>query len=146
MMSTLDWDDSLAYALWRANQVVQRIVADELAATGATVTQLGILVHLASEGPYSASELARRFRITPQSASTALAELERRGWVQREPHPVNGRVVLHRASSTGESAARDAQQRLQRASQRIAKQLPEGVAEGATAQLRIIDETLGGPR
>ncbi|WP_159449675.1 MarR family winged helix-turn-helix transcriptional regulator [Demequina sp. NBRC 110057] len=145
-MTLPEWDESLPYALWRAHQVVQRVVTAELESAGVTINQIGILVHLDSEGPRSASELARRFRITPQSASTALQVMAARGWVEAFPHPTHGRVVLHRPTEDGVEAARDAQQRLARVNARLDELLGEDLRAQLVERLEVVDRTLGGPR
>ncbi|MER7796782.1 MarR family transcriptional regulator [Microbacterium sp. NPDC096154] len=106
------WTDTLPYALFRANQSVQRLLAEAVSDLGATITQLGIAVHLDALGAMSGSELARRLRVTPQSASTALGQLEALGWVRREPHPQHGRVILYLITPTGHEGAASARQRL----------------------------------
>ncbi|MDN4476307.1 MarR family winged helix-turn-helix transcriptional regulator [Demequina sp. SYSU T00192] len=145
-MGTPEWDDSLPYALWRAHQVVQRSVTAELESSGATINQLGILVHLHLEGPRSASDLGRRFRITPQSAALALRTLEQRGWTTSRPHPTHGRVVLHEPSPAGVEAAEDAIHRLDGVNQRLDEAIGEDLRKELVARLVIVDRKLGGPR
>lgn len=93
MTAVPGWTDGLPHALFRAHQAVHRRVEAAVDGLGVTVTQLGIAVHLDELGHMSASDLARRFRITPQSASTALGNLDSLGWVRRVPHPYHGRVI-----------------------------------------------------
>lgn len=145
-MALPEWDDSLPYALWRAHQVVQRVVTAELESAGATINQLGILVHLHTEGPRSASELARRLRITPQSASTALQTMVKRGWIATAPHPTHGRVVLNRPTEAGVEAAQDATRRLDEVNARLDELLGATLRAELVERLEVVDRTLGGPR
>lgn len=95
------WLDGLPYRLWRANQAVHQRVIDAIAELDVSVTQLGICVHLDELGHMSASDLARLFRLTPQSTSAALNALEKRGWVVRIPHPVHKRVIWYELTAEG---------------------------------------------
>jgi DNA-binding MarR family transcriptional regulator len=95
------WQDGLPYVLWRAQQAVHRRMQAALDGLDVTMTQLGLAVHLGELGLMSASDLSRLFHLTPQSVTTALAQLERIGWVRRLPHPVHKRVILHELTETG---------------------------------------------
>jgi DNA-binding MarR family transcriptional regulator len=95
------WQDGLPHVLWRAQQVVHGRLQSALDGLAVTVTQLGLAVHLDELGLMSASDLSRRYHITPQSATAALGQLEHIGWVRRLPHPVHKRVVLHELTETG---------------------------------------------
>lgn len=66
------------------------------AASGAhdlSLTQTAVLRRLDAEGPATISELARAESIKPQSMGAAIAELEERALVMRQPHPTDGRQV-----------------------------------------------------
>ena len=106
------WLDGLPYRLWRANQAVHRQVVAAIEDLGVTVTQLGITVHLDELGHMSASDLARLFRLTPQSVTTALGHLETLGWVRRLPHPVHKRVIWYEVTPRGLEAAAEGRARV----------------------------------
>lgn len=107
-----EWQDRLPHVLWRAQQAVHRHIQTALDGLGVTVTQLGLAVHLDELGLVSASDLSRRFHITPQSVTTALAQLERIGWVRRLPHPAHKRVILHELTETGLAGVADGRARM----------------------------------
>jgi len=96
-----EWLGGLPYRLWRANQALHRLVVAAIEDLGVTVTQLGITVHLDELGHMSASDLARLFRLTPQSTTTALGRLEALGWVRRVPHPIHKRVIWYEVTAEG---------------------------------------------
>jgi DNA-binding MarR family transcriptional regulator len=83
--------------------LVERIrrVADELAAREeAALRPLGLgrsqvlqLEEVVAAPGLSASELARRVDLAPQSVAVSVLLLESRGWLLREPHPVHRRLV-----------------------------------------------------
>jgi DNA-binding MarR family transcriptional regulator len=106
------WLDGLPYRLWRANQALHRRVVEAIEDLGVTVTQLGITVHLDELGHMSASDLARLFRLTPQSVTTALGHLEKLGWVTRVPHPVHKRVIWYEVTTRGLAAAAEGRKRV----------------------------------
>jgi DNA-binding MarR family transcriptional regulator len=95
------WQDGLPFLLWRTQLAVHRSLQDSIADLGVTMTQLGLAVHLFELGPLSASDLSRGYRITPQSVTTNLTQLERLGWITRHPHPVHGRIVLNLLTDAG---------------------------------------------
>jgi DNA-binding MarR family transcriptional regulator len=53
------------------------------------------------DGPITASELADGERIQPQSATRVVADLERRGLIERLPDETDRRRILLRASAAG---------------------------------------------
>ena len=52
------------------------------------------------------ADLARAESVKPQSMGATLAELEREGLVERQPHPTDGRQVLFTLTDEGVEARR----------------------------------------
>ena len=52
------------------------------------------------------ADLARAEAVKPQSMGATLAELEREGLVERQPHPTDGRQVLFALTDEGVEARR----------------------------------------
>ncbi|WP_460776584.1 MarR family winged helix-turn-helix transcriptional regulator [Microbacterium sp. GXF7504] len=144
MTTVPGWTDGLPYALFRANQAVQRRLVDAIDGLDVTITQLGIAVHLDELGHMSGSDLARRFRITPQSASTALSALEARGWVTRVPHPFHGRVIWYEVTDAGRAGAQEGRRRIAVLQEQFAEQLGAESMRGAIEQLQAISTALDG--
>jgi DNA-binding MarR family transcriptional regulator len=65
------------------------------------------LARLDRGGPATASELAKREQISPQSIGATLAALEARGMIDREPDPSDGRRVILSLSKRGAQALHD---------------------------------------
>ncbi|WP_156760824.1 MarR family winged helix-turn-helix transcriptional regulator [Microbacterium karelineae] len=145
MTTVPGWTDGLPYALFRANQAVHRRLEEAIAGLDVTVTQLGIAVHLAELGHMSASDLARRFRITPQSASTALGSLESKGWVRRTPHPYHGRVIWYEVTDVGRTGVVEGRRRLAQLHESLREVLGEELMGAAIAQMHEVTEALDGP-
>ena len=56
-------------------------------------TQKAVLSRLEKHGPATAADLARAEGVKPQSMSTALGLLEKKGLVERKAHPTDGRQI-----------------------------------------------------
>lgn len=132
------WEDSLPYILWRTQNAVHRCVQEAIKDLGVTVTQLGLAVHLHKLGPLSASDLARGIHITPQSVATALARLDKIGWVEHQPHPVHGRVVLFNITERGLQGVREGSARMAEVTKRVTAVLSNDGPDTVIRELRRI--------
>ncbi|HEJ9147370.1 TPA: MarR family transcriptional regulator [Serratia marcescens] len=56
--------------------------------------QVAILGRLERDGPMTTADLARAEAVKPQSMGAVLAVMEKNGFVERQPHPSDGRQVL----------------------------------------------------
>ncbi|GAA1940232.1 MarR family winged helix-turn-helix transcriptional regulator [Agromyces allii] len=137
------WLDGLPYRLWRANQALHRQVVTEIEDLGVTVTQLGICVHLDELGHMSASDLARLFRLTPQSVTTALGHLEQLGWVTRLPHPVHKRVIWYELTPAGLAAVVDGRERVAHVNAKVDALLGPETRAALVEALALITGELG---
>ncbi len=80
-----------------------------LSLTQAQLAALGQL-EFSEDGWLSGAELGRRAGVTAQAMSAALAGLQERELVQRQPHPTRGRVIQVRVTDAGRDVLRRAQQ------------------------------------
>lgn len=138
------WQDGLPHVLWRTQQAVHGRLQSALDGLDVTVTQLGLAVHLDELGLMSASDLSRRFHITPQSVTTALSQLERLGWVRRLPHPVHKRVILHELTEAGLAGVADGRARIAAIDGALAEILGDGGKDEMIGQLRKLLVALDG--
>ena len=138
------WEDGLPHVLWRVQQSVHRRVQDALEDLGVTVTQLGLAVHLDELGLMSASDLSRRFHITPQSVTTALGRLESLGWVRRIPHPVHRRVILYELTERGLTGVADGRARRAAVDRELGEILGAPGQDELVARLRALTVALEG--
>jgi DNA-binding MarR family transcriptional regulator len=60
---------------------------------GLTPAQYGALSVLAREPGSSGADLARGSNTTPQAMNGLIATLERKGLIERQPHPTHGRIL-----------------------------------------------------
>ncbi len=58
-----------------------------------SLTEAAVLRRLENDGPATTADLARAESMKPQSMGTSVAALEERGFVERKPHPTDGRQV-----------------------------------------------------
>lgn len=98
-------------------QTLGRVVRQMRAAAAQhelSLTESAVLARLGREGPATTAELARAEGMRPQSMSAAVATLEERGFVERKPHPSDGRQVNIALTDKG-AAVRSSAKDLKRA-------------------------------
>ena len=139
------WDDAFTHVLWRAQNAVHRVVQASLDSLGVTATQLGLAVHLDQLGPLSAADLSRGFHIAPQSVGTALSRLEKIGWVERQAHPVHGRVVLYSLSALGDEGVARGRKLMDVVNEQVTRVLSTEDLDGVLAGLRRVIVEIDGP-
>ncbi|MET9604950.1 MarR family transcriptional regulator [Streptomyces sp. NPDC006512] len=61
------------------------------AGSGVTLSQVSVLKRLDRDGPRTVTDLARAEKIRPQSLNATVAALRAGGYVERTPHPTDGR-------------------------------------------------------
>jgi DNA-binding MarR family transcriptional regulator len=66
-----------------------------------SLSQLSALTTLANEGAMTPGALAIRERVRPPSMTRVIASLADEGFVDRAPHPVDGRQVVVSVSESG---------------------------------------------
>ena len=93
---------SLVYVVGRVNQGVRRELRKALAPWGLTVPELTTLSVLRTRPGLSNAQLSRRALTTPQSMNEVIAELERRGLVERRVDPSHGRILRAQLTDAGE--------------------------------------------
>src|SRR3954463_15299063 len=85
-----------------------RLMAAWMRASGeeeATMMQIGVLMHL-KEQPITTSELAKRRKVSMQSASVLVQGLVEKGWLTRIPDPNDRRQSLLQTTPEGLSRAK----------------------------------------
>ena len=66
------------------------------------------MARLSKDGPATTAELARLEGVKPQSMGTVVAALEEKGFIERRPHPSDGRQVHIQVTPMGEAVRRSA--------------------------------------
>ena len=91
-----------------------RLMASWMRASGeeeATMMQIGILMHLQGQ-PFTASELAKRRKVSLQAASVQVQGMVERGWLTRVPDPNDRRQSLLEVTPEGLARAKALQEQL----------------------------------
>ena len=81
------------YLLRQAWHAFRGAMEAALRAHGLTGAQYAVLSVLARDPGLSGADLARACNTTPQAMNGVLATLERNDLVDRQPHPVHGRIL-----------------------------------------------------
>ncbi|CMR00154.1 MarR family transcriptional regulator [Mycobacterium tuberculosis] len=109
----LDSDARLASDLSLAVMRLSRQLRFRNPSSPVSLSQLSALTTLANEGAMTPGALAIRERVRPPSMTRVIASLADMGFVDRPPHPIDGRQVLVSVSESGAElvkAARRARQ------------------------------------
>lgn len=85
-------------------QAVGLLVRRIRAATGRdqlSLSELMVMACLSKDGPATTADLARAEGVKPQSMGTIVATLEASGFVERIPHPTDGRQMMIQLTAEG---------------------------------------------
>jgi DNA-binding MarR family transcriptional regulator len=88
--------------------LVRRIRAASTAGHDLSWTESSVMARLAKEGPTTTAVLARMEGVKPQSMGTVVAALEEKGFIERRPHPTDGRQMNIQLTAEGEAVRRSA--------------------------------------
>ena len=87
-------EPGMSYAMARLHQRLFAGITERVAPYDLTTLQFTTLSVLSCHGaPLSTSQLARRAFMTPQSMSEVIHALERKGLIERNPHPNHRRTL-----------------------------------------------------
>lgn len=82
-------------------RLTRRLRAQRESDAVVTLTQLSALASLHRHGPMSAGELAAKERVQPPSMTRVIAALAELGFVDRSPHPTDGRQTVVSVTEAG---------------------------------------------
>ena len=80
----------------------RRMRTEEIDDLGVSVGGVAVLAHLFRNGEQTLGQLAAAERVQPPSMTRTVTCLERDGFVERHPHPTDGRQVVVRLAPRGE--------------------------------------------
>lgn len=101
--------DRLTFILWKTQHAVERKLLQALAQLDLHLTHFGILRHLSLSSGLTGAEIARRHDVTPQSISSAVALLRKRGYVRAAAHPIHRGLVELELTPDGKKILAEAQ-------------------------------------
>ncbi len=96
-----DFAQTIGYLLQRAHQQLRGNVVAALAGSGLNPGQLLIVAALAAVNDLTQRELIEVTRVEKSSMVIFLNQLEADGWVERRPHPTDGRAFAIHLSEAG---------------------------------------------
>jgi len=143
-MNSVEADLSLAslFAGWAMADEIQRRLAaagfDDVRFNDGVVNQ-----HLVG-GPLTIGALAERLGVTQQAASKSVADLERRGYVERTPDPDDARARLVGLTERGRAVIAAAREQRAALGTELAERLGERRVEAARRLLLDVVAGLGG--
>jgi DNA-binding MarR family transcriptional regulator len=91
----------ISYIVARLERAVRHAINERVRPYGLTTLQYTTLSILRRGGELSNAQLARRAYMTPQSMSEVLEALEKKGLVERGPHPNHRRVFPATVTASG---------------------------------------------
>ena len=94
--------ESLGYAIKRAQQALRLHMDRQLKDFGLTAPQYNVLCSLEDEPGASNARLARRAFVTPQTMQSMLVKLERSGLIERSPDAEHGRIQRTQLTEKGQ--------------------------------------------
>lgn len=96
------FEQSVAELTASLGMLIRRVRAaaemDEL-----SIAESSVMKRIEREGPATTADLARAERVKPQSMGATVAALEKAGFVEKRPHPTDGRQMLVRLTAKGKS-------------------------------------------
>jgi DNA-binding MarR family transcriptional regulator len=119
-MSEAALDDHLRRAAATQRLAVERALAD----LAVTPTQYAVLKAIAEAPGLSNADIARLERLTPQTTSLVIANLERKGAVTRRDHERHGRIRRAEATALGARLLQACHERLNSHHRRLKAALP----------------------
>lgn len=102
---------ALAGELRGAIGVSHRRIRNRRGAADLPDAQFTVLAVLLREGPMTPGALADREHVQPPTMTRTVNALVELGFVTKEPHPTDGRLVLVRPTAAGESEVRETRRR-----------------------------------
>jgi DNA-binding MarR family transcriptional regulator len=113
--------------LLRRAAATQRLAVERaLAGVKVTPAQYAVLKIIVETPGLSNADIARIERLTPQTTSLVIANLERKRWVARRAHETHGRIRRAQATEAGLRLMRECRERLRGPYRRLAAATPPG--------------------
>lgn len=107
--------DRLGSTIKRAEQALIARKTQVLRPFDLTVPRYSVLLLLSLfPGGMSAAQLARESMVTPQTMSTVLGNLEKRGWMEREPSQLHQKVIVNKLTKAGQAVLKKADKEARR--------------------------------
>ena len=141
MVEEIDLPLAALFAGWAmAGELQRRLAAD---GHGDVRFADGFVFQHLIGGPLTIGALAERLEVTQQAASKSVADLERRGYVAREPDPEDARARLVALTERGRSAIEGGRRHRAAIAAELGERLGPRRVEGARRLLNDVVAELG---
>lgn len=130
------------YLIGRLDHALTRHMLEVLSPLGLTVSQYTALSFIESEPRISNAALAERTLISPQSANEMVKQMCEKGWVERHPDPLHGRVVNLSVTAAGLALLQQAHTAVADLETAMLTRLTRPQRKALQGQLRLLLQTL----
>lgn len=125
MATSFDFSQAPGYLIRRAHQTSMAIFSEELGSYEVTSLQFAILQTLVDEPGADQITVAQRVALDAATSGSVIMRLEERGWLRREPSPLDRRRKLLWITAEGEKMAMDMKKPARKVQQRLLAGLSE---------------------
>ena len=133
------WQPNVLFQTYVASNLLGAVLEREFAAHGLSRDDFGLASAIGVWGPITPTELSARVGMPPTTLSSALARLDRRGYVRRAPNPKDGRSHLIELTEEGDRAWREGWPALRAAIEALERELGGSLDEVQDAIERLQD-------
>lgn len=139
----MPFDERLGGDIKHAEHALMQAKQQAVRPAGLTVAQYATLLVLSENPGVSAAELARKCRVTPQTMTTILRNLEAGALIARVPHEVHRNVLETRLTETGREVFETADARASAVERRLADEFTDEERATLRALLARAVQVLG---
>jgi DNA-binding MarR family transcriptional regulator len=104
-------DENVLFALWSTARATTELLDGALASAGLSADEFAVYSLLTARDEITPTELARWMSAPPTTVSSYVKRFERRGHVERVPHPTDRRSYSIRLTKAGRTTHRAAGER-----------------------------------
>ena len=123
MATSFDFTQAPGYLIRRAHQTSMAIFSEELGRYEVTSLQFAILQALVDEPGADQISIAQRVALDAATSGSVIMRLEERGWLRREPSPIDRRRKLLWLTAEGEKKAMEMKKHARKVQQRLLERL-----------------------
>jgi MarR family transcriptional regulator, lower aerobic nicotinate degradation pathway regulator len=123
MATSFDFTQAPGYLIRRAHQTSMAIFSEELGSYEVTSLQFAILQALVDEPGADQISIAQRVALDAATSGSVIMRLEERGWLRREPSPIDKRRKLLWLTAEGEKRAMEMKKHARKVQQRLLERL-----------------------
>lgn len=109
-----------------------------------SVAEAYVLMELERDGQLAQNVLVERLNLAKSTVSRLVQQMRKRGWIERQRSPEDGRVWLWQLTPAGRTLAADVAQARQEKFVQIMAQIPAEARQSVSDSLNILVEAIRG--